>query len=223
MRAVLPGRARLMASTTSTAVLLAGLAVAGVLAATGEPTPAAQISQSDPRQATFDRMCSTCHEVERVESVRESAAGWTRIVNDMVTRGAQGSPDEIREVVGYLAEHYGTSASGSRGDAGATARPERPRMTVTGAYEARCGACHGATMTGGTGPSILAYVRYHTNAEVTSVIRNGHRGMPPLEMADAEMPNLLNDVRALAGTDPAMATGGYTGQRGREPNFPPQN
>src|SRR6185295_10362740 len=108
----------------------------------------------------------------------------TRIVNDMVTRGAEGSPDEIREVIAYLAEHYGTSNSGGRGDAAPFTRPERPRMTISGAYEARCGACHGATMTGGTGPSVLAYIRYHTNVEVTWVIKNGHRGIPPIPISD---------------------------------------
>src|SRR5262245_58993478 len=163
MRNVLQGRPGLMFSTKSTAIVFVALSVAIAFAATGGPTPAAQVGPSDPRHATFERMCSTCHEAERVGTVRESAAGWTRIANDMVTLGARGSPDEIRDVIAYLAEHYGTSASRGGGDAAAMARPQRPRMTVTGAYEARCGACHGATMTGGTGTSILAYIRYHTN------------------------------------------------------------
>jgi cytochrome c553 len=226
MRAVLQGRAGLMSSSRSLAIV-AALGAASVLSATGGPAPSAQVTQDDPRQATFERMCSTCHEAERVDTVRESAAGWTRIVNDMVTQGAQGSADEIRDVIAYLAERYGTSGGGSRvDDAAPIARPARPRMTITGAYEARCGGCHGETMTGGTagtGPSILAYIRYHTNVEVASAIRNGHHSASTMQIAaedDDEMRNVLNDVRALAGTDPVMATGGYTGQRGRQPNIP---
>jgi alcohol dehydrogenase (cytochrome c) len=212
-----------MSSPKSLGIICAALGIASVLAATSGPAPAAQVRENDPRQATFERMCSTCHEPERVDTVRDSAAGWTRIVNDMVTRGAQGSPDDIRDVIAFLADHYGTSSSGGRGDGAPIARPERPRLTVTGAYETRCGACHGATMTGGTGPSILAYIRYHTNVDVTSVIKSGHGGTPPIQLTEDELRNVLNDVRARAGTDPVMATGGYTGQRGREPNFPQQN
>src|SRR5262245_49590033 len=123
MRAVLQGRAGLMSSPKSIAIIFAALGVGSVLAATGGLAPAAQVPSSDPRQATFERMCSTCHEAERVHTVRVSAEGWTRIVNDMVTRGAQGSPDEIRDVIAYLAEYYGTSDSGGRGDAASIARP----------------------------------------------------------------------------------------------------
>jgi alcohol dehydrogenase (cytochrome c) len=228
MRAVLQGRAGVISASKSTALIFAAAGIAIAFAATGGSTPAAQAPQAarpDPRQATFERMCSTCHEPERVETVRESAAGWTRIVDDMVTRGAEGSPDEIRDVIAFLADHYGTSSAGGRGDGAALARPERPRLAVTGAFEARCSSCHGPTMTGGpaaSGPSILSYIRYHTNGEVAAVIKGGHAGTQ-IQLTDDELLNVLNDVRALGGTDPVMATGGYTGQRGREPQGPTQN
>jgi alcohol dehydrogenase (cytochrome c) len=179
-----------------------------------------QGGQSDPRQATFERMCSGCHEPERVASIRETAAGWTRIVNDMVTRGADGTPEEVRDVISYLVDRSGTSAGAGTS---MSFRSERPRMAVTGAYETRCGTCHGPTMIGGTAPSILAFIRYHTNVDVASVIRTGRSGMPAVQLTDDELRDVLNDVRALVGTDPVMATGGYTGQRGREPNSPMPN
>jgi alcohol dehydrogenase (cytochrome c) len=174
----------------------------------------AAAQQGDPRQVTFVRMCSTCHEPERVATVRESQAGWTRIVNDMIERGAEGSPEDAREVIAYLADHFGPSGDGG----GLSFRPRPPTLAVTGAYRARCGACHGDAMTGGTAPSILGYVRYHTDAEVAAIIRDGRPGMSAMELSDEGLRNILNDVRALAGTDPVMATGGYTGQRGAEPN-----
>jgi alcohol dehydrogenase (cytochrome c) len=174
------------------------------------------ITQADrDRQATFERMCSGCHEPQRVAGQRESRDGWTRIVNDMVTRGARGTPEEIEQVVTVLSDFYGTS--GTRTPPPATARPA---LNATGVYEARCAACHGARMTGGSAGPILGYVRYHTNGEIANAVATGHAASP-MTIGDDEMRGILNDVRALAGTDPVMATGGYTGMRGRQPDGPP--
>ena len=78
-------------------------------------------------------------------------------------------------------------------------------------YSARCATCHGADMTGGTQAGIRQYVRYHTDVEVTTVL-SAHK--PPVALDDADLRALLAELRALAGTNPAMATGGLTGQRG---------
>ena len=48
----------------------------------------------------------------------------------------------------------------------------------TKAYDARCATCHGPAMTGASGPTILAYVRYHTDAELTDRLRGVHATMP---------------------------------------------
>jgi alcohol dehydrogenase (cytochrome c) len=85
---------------------------------------------------------------------------------------------------------------------------------ATAAYQNRCGSCHGAGMTGATGPSILTYIRYHTDAEVTVAIRDRHPSTPAVSLAEAELRQILAGVRELAGTNPAMATGGFTGRRG---------
>jgi alcohol dehydrogenase (cytochrome c) len=90
-------------------------------------------------------------------------------------------------------------------------RQTRPAATSdTKTYEARCAACHGTAMTGASGPSILAYVRYHTDADLTSRLREAHV-KPALDLSEADLRNLLADVRILAGTDRTMATGGFTG------------
>ena len=82
------------------------------------------------------------------------------------------------------------------------------------AYQTRCGTCHGAAMTGGSGPSILTYIRYHTDAEVTAAIRDRHRNVPAVPVPESELRAVLAGVRELAGTNPTMATGGFTGRRG---------
>jgi alcohol dehydrogenase (cytochrome c) len=82
---------------------------------------------------------------------------------------------------------------------------------TTGAYAAQCSSCHGAAMTGARDPGILAYIRYHTDAEATAQIRQKH---PSLQLSDEIRRQVIADTRALAGTNPAMATSGFTGRRG---------
>jgi alcohol dehydrogenase (cytochrome c) len=85
-------------------------------------------------------------------------------------------------------------------------------------YPALCGSCHGSDLKGRLGPSILEFVRYHTDPEVSDVIRNKNsvfrtdNRMPVFQLPEDRLHRLLADLRVLAGTNPAMATGGFTGQ-----------
>ena len=69
-------------------------------------------------------------------------------------------------------------------------------------------------MTGGSATAILTYVRYHTDVEVAAAIRARHTGALAMTIADAELREILAGMRELAGTNPTMATGGFTGRRG---------
>jgi alcohol dehydrogenase (cytochrome c) len=89
-----------------------------------------------------------------------------------------------------------------------------PQAQPGGPYATRCASCHGPTMTGASGPAILSYLRYHVDAEVSVAIRQHHAA---LVLTDAELKQLFAELRVLAGTNPAMATGGYTGRRGGGP------
>jgi competence ComEA-like helix-hairpin-helix protein len=53
------------------------------------------------------RMCSNCHEIERVSGVRNSKKQWTNVVDDMVSRGAEGSEEDVNSVIGYLTRNFG--------------------------------------------------------------------------------------------------------------------
>jgi alcohol dehydrogenase (cytochrome c) len=106
---------------------------------------------------------------------------------------------------------------------GALAIAQSPQPQTTQMYEGRCGGCHGSNMTGAKGPAILTYVQFHVDKEITEIIRNGHQDVPP-QMPEDELRRILSDLRTLAGTNPAMATGGYTGSRTPGPSplsFPP--
>ena len=92
-----------------------------------------------------------------------------------------------------------------------TMAAQKPSPSVA-AYQSRCGNCHGASMSGASGPAILGYVRYHTDGEVTAAIRDRHK--PSVQVQEDELRGILAAIRELAGTNPAMATGGFTGSRG---------
>jgi competence ComEA-like helix-hairpin-helix protein len=66
-------------------------------------------------KAEFERICSQCHAVTVATKLKMDEDGWTGVVNDMVSRGAQGTDDEFDRVVKYLTAHFGPNNSG--GDA----------------------------------------------------------------------------------------------------------
>jgi len=53
------------------------------------------------------KICGTCHEIEAVVASRRTRIGWERSVDDMVTRGAEGSDEEMAAVVRYLTANFG--------------------------------------------------------------------------------------------------------------------
>jgi alcohol dehydrogenase (cytochrome c) len=88
-------------------------------------------------------------------------------------------------------------------------------------FETRCAACHGADASGADrAPSLLGYIRYHTDTELSALIRAGRpeRGMPAFALSDAEVRGLAAHLRILSGTNNAMATAGLTGQNRKLPS-----
>jgi putative heme-binding domain-containing protein len=55
----------------------------------------------------FQRICSGCHSVTMATSQRMDQAGWMGTVNDMVSRGAQGSQEDLDNIIAYLTTNYG--------------------------------------------------------------------------------------------------------------------
>jgi competence ComEA-like helix-hairpin-helix protein len=53
------------------------------------------------------RMCTTCHGVDQVTANRYSRKLWANVVDDMVSRGAEGSDQDIEAVVSYLSRNFG--------------------------------------------------------------------------------------------------------------------
>lgn len=55
----------------------------------------------------LERMCTTCHGLEQVTQIRNPKEQWANLVDDMVSRGAQGSDDDIKTLVSYLSRNFG--------------------------------------------------------------------------------------------------------------------
>jgi putative heme-binding domain-containing protein len=85
-------------------------------------------------QADFQRICSSCHSVSMATTQRMTQAEWMGVVNDMVSRGAQGTQDELNNVVTYLAANYGKDQAPAASGAAAPAPP--PALVQTPLSEA---------------------------------------------------------------------------------------
>lgn len=66
-------------------------------------------------RADFQRLCGTCHSLARATSQRLTREEWTRVINDMVARGAQGTQDELDNVMAYLTVNFGKPLAGADG------------------------------------------------------------------------------------------------------------
>ena len=61
-------------------------------------------------KAIVARACKNCHALKVVTSKRATKEQWSAVVDQMVSRGADLSDDEIDTVVNYLAKNFGPHA-----------------------------------------------------------------------------------------------------------------
>lgn len=80
---------------------VAGLVFPMVLAAADDKP---QLPDAPGKEVT-QRLCSKCHGVQIVLGKPHSEEGWGAIVADMVQRGAEGSEDDLYQVVQYLTKN----------------------------------------------------------------------------------------------------------------------
>ena len=72
-------------------------------ASAGSPTEAlAQVGE-----ATYKRVCQTCHDADIIEQQRLTPTGWTRSVEKMMRWGAAVSDADKQPLVDYLASRFG--------------------------------------------------------------------------------------------------------------------
>ncbi len=86
--------------------------LAGTVPPHGGPAGLARVSATQelpdgPGKKLLSRLCEGCHDLMFTVSTRETKEGWTRIVNDMRGKGADGTDQDFDEVIAYLAANFG--------------------------------------------------------------------------------------------------------------------
>ncbi len=86
-------------------LLSAGVAVLALVAAPGQASAQAQFPDGKGK-AEVQKLCSTCHPVERGASVRLTRDGWQDVMTRMVGLGLKGTDEELNAALEYLSTHF---------------------------------------------------------------------------------------------------------------------
>jgi competence protein ComEA len=77
-----------------------------VVAQQAAPQPTHSDFPDGPGKATFLKVCSTCHSPTNVLANGQDRAGWESTITKMVGFGAQGTDEELTEVLDYLTKNF---------------------------------------------------------------------------------------------------------------------
>jgi competence protein ComEA len=81
----------------------------GLTVASGQNPPPAQSPEllpAGPGRDTTLKVCSGCHNVGLVASLRLTRDGWAGVIKDMVREGAKGSDEDLAVVLDYLSANF---------------------------------------------------------------------------------------------------------------------
>ena len=83
------------------------LVVVPFLVAACIPLAQAQDLPEGKGKDLVDQVCGACHGTDLVSSRRATKQGWSYIVDDMVSRGASATNEQIAQINEYLAKYFG--------------------------------------------------------------------------------------------------------------------
>jgi competence protein ComEA len=63
-----------------------------------------------PGKATTQQVCANCHELDIVTGHRQGREEWTSTIQKMIDAGAEGTPDQFKEILEYLVKNFGPAA-----------------------------------------------------------------------------------------------------------------
>jgi competence ComEA-like helix-hairpin-helix protein len=58
--------------------------------------------QNDAPAAAFRRVCSSCHDADRILATRRTRTQWEEVIEKMIDRGAEGTSDDFSTAEEYL-------------------------------------------------------------------------------------------------------------------------
>jgi len=94
--------------TRTTPLILTMLVLMMFLVACSSGAPATTSPTTTLDGATLvQERCSKCHPLDIITNARGTAAEWTAVVQMMVARGAQLTPEEEKVAISYLSTTYG--------------------------------------------------------------------------------------------------------------------
>ena len=67
----------------------------------------AQPQEGPPAREVLQKVCGTCHALERVTASRRSRAQWEETMDKMISLGAKGTDEELATILTYLVRQYG--------------------------------------------------------------------------------------------------------------------
>lgn len=59
-----------------------------------------------PGKAETEKLCSQCHDIAKSVSLRQDRNGWGATITKMIGMGMEGSDEEYRASLEYLAKHF---------------------------------------------------------------------------------------------------------------------
>jgi competence protein ComEA len=77
---------------------------------------AQELPEGSGKEVT-NRICSGCHDAGVVAKYRNAKEDWESVVDDMRGRGADGSDDDFKAIVSYLARFFGPEVNVNRAGA----------------------------------------------------------------------------------------------------------
>jgi len=83
------------------ALLLLSLSLIAPARAADDPFP------EGPGKAVFLKVCTQCHAIEPIATLRHSKAEWKELVFDMRGMGAEATDEECNIIIDYLAKNFG--------------------------------------------------------------------------------------------------------------------
>ena len=68
----------------------------------------AQDIPEGPGSKVVQRVCTACHDLGPIQQMFVSKDDWQGTVDDMMSKGADGTADDFKAIVTYLAKYFGT-------------------------------------------------------------------------------------------------------------------
>jgi competence protein ComEA len=74
-------------------------------------------AQDAETKKLLERTCTRCHTLVSAYRMRNTRERWEKIVDDMVSRGAEATDDEIERIIDFLTIHYGAKVNVNKASA----------------------------------------------------------------------------------------------------------